>query len=587
MPKLQNRQDLLWELSFLGILLFLFSPAIYHNFQLMYETNIGLDDALQYIPAFYSYLPESIPKNYFDEYYLNAIIPIGYKVLFINAAQHVDLVILSKHLIYIPLFITIIILALCVKELTGSSLLAICTVMFALAYSAQAMLLLGFYGGTPRSFAFPIMALGLLYIIKGRPVALGIITIASTIIYPIAGVILGFTMALILILPEKYHTASKGWSFKKRIGFIFAVMTLSAAILIPQMMLSTDHGSLIAPGALEAFPEADEDGRYAIGYRMLDSLDIGFLVSYFKKSFLANGTLILGLYDTIYEKTKINFFALSIFIVQGFIFLSIIMGFQKITQKGNEAVVRMFLLLAASFILFVTAYFLQPYMYMPSRYLMYSIPILATILFPVSVVRWAMNLKFVKGKEQRAKRFAAIVVLSVIIIAGGKGYTQNDEPTKYDIDETNFLHAISNLPTNALVAGWPNDTAVRKTKIQTKRNILISRDIHQALHEKNTLHARDITNDLIKAYFATERKHIELLKTKYNVTHILIKTEHYGKEPPKYFAPFDEKIELIHEQQRQKAILLGIEKLEDASILRNASGTGYILYDINKLLDLI
>lgn len=565
-------------------MLLMYFPPLYNGSYIPDENYITFDDSTQYIPSFYKYLPDGIPTTYTDEYYLDALIPFGYKALFIVVAKYFDPLSFSIYLPLLLYFVTIIIIGFCVKAVSGT-LAALCAVMMTISFSGAVMLSFGFAGGSPRAFAFPIVALALLGLIQCRPYLIAVATIIATGFYPLAGIVTGFLMVLMLMLPASYRRPIACWSFKKRMFLIAFVAFVSALCLMPQIFYAVEYGPRITVKTLSLFPEAGERGINQPGDQLPFAYDINWLLIYFMTLVSANGEYFSSLHNIkIFDNLKVA--------LAGLMFFCISMGLQQVVKKENAKIVRVLLLFVAGIFLFSLAFALQPYLYMPKRYFLFTIPIIVTVLFPIATIRLLNRSPYINRKEGAAEKITVIFCMIIVLAFGGSGSTsyegdrysderKNDLKLLYDDNLQPTLNVISKLNKNSLIAGWPNDKVIKTAKLYARRNTLLTGARHQALHEKHTLAMRDRMNALIKAYFATDIKDIIPLSQKYGVTHMLIYKNHFENEHPKYIQPFVKDIDSIYKAQKDIALLKDTKRLQESIVFEN---TFYVLYDINKVI---
>jgi hypothetical protein len=577
-----TKSNKLWIIAFSILMIFMYVPAIYHYISQVDINEVIFDDATQYIPSFYKYLPDAIPTTYTDEYYLDALTPFGYKALFIIATKYFDPLSLSVYLPFILLFVTIVIIGFCVRTVSGTQA-ALCAVMLTISFSGAVMFSFGFAGGVPRAFAFPIVALALLGLVQCRPYLLGIITVFATMFYPVASIISGFAMALMLMLPASYREPIADWSFKKRLFFIIFIAFISALCLIPQILYAVEYGARITPQTLSLFPEAGENGINQPGDRLPFAYDINWLLVYFMCIVSANGEYFSSLHNiNIFDNLKVA--------LAGLVFFCIAMGLQQVVKKEHAKIVRILLLLVCALVLFSFAIVLQPYLYMPKRYFLFTIPLIVTVLFPIATIRLLNRSPYINNQNGLAEKLTITLTLAIVLAFGGNGDNSKSKvelsvaEVLYEKDLHSSLKRISELDKNVLIAGWPMDKVVSATKLHARRNTLLTGNRHQALHQKHTLEMRTRMNLLIKAYFATDVKDIIPLSKEYSVTHILIYKKHFEDEHPKYIQPFVKDIENIYKAQKDTALLKDTKKLCEAIVFENGS---YVLYDINKIIEIL
>jgi len=572
MSKLNS--DKLWVFALILIMAFMFFPAINGNIEFIKNHDLNYYDSLIYVPPFFSYLPENIKSDYTDEYILNALIPIGYKQLYIFIAKYFDPVEFSNYQGHLFLMFIIAVIGYSVREISGT-LMALCAVMIGIAFSGNMLLWSSLEGGSPRSFGHIITALALLGLIKCRPHLLAAITIFSTFFYPQAGLVSGCCLALMLLLPPEYREPIANWSFKKRATYVIMVGLISAACLLPQALSGLEYGDVITKNTVQDFPEFAEGGAYHPGATLPYSFGITWALQYFASTFEPHGVKFIDLSTTGIET---NLKALCV----GLVFFFIAIGMQQIVSIENAKTVRLFLLLGSGVLLFSLAFLLQPYLYVPKRYFMLTIPIAMTALLPVALARLLTNIKFVREREKLSEKLAMIILVILVIIYGGKGY--NDEPISFAKTEKTFLDNISTLDRSSMIAGFPTDYIMEQVRFYSKQKVFLSKSQHQVMHEDFTLNMRQRSADLFQAYYAIKPDEIALLSSKHNVSHILINKEHFTEIKPEYFEPFTWLINSLHKQQRDDAILKDTDRLKDAIVFQEGI---YVLYDMKKLIEIL
>jgi hypothetical protein len=413
---------------------------------------------------------------------------------------------------------------------------------------------------------------------------------------------------------------------------------------MPQLLAAIEYGSRITPKTLGLFPEAGKDGinqimdqlpfeydiftwlpRY---FGFLFTLHYDFLADFYTlgMSFHFRVLLVIVVLICIHfclkrivkkDNTKIfrsllliifgvflffasEFLALNTYIdertypdlrtwVAIFVFFSITLGLMQVTKKENVKVFRSLLLLVSGIFLFFASTLLQPYLYMPKRYLVFTLPIIVTFLFPIATIMLLNSFSRINSRKGLAEKITLIISFVIVILVGGNGRSTIAVGSVWHNSTTENVYKtiekISHLEKNALIAGWSSDKVIETTKLYARRNIFITAARHQALHEKHILEMRHRMNMLIRAYYATDIKDIIPLSQEYGVTHILINKVHFeGKEPPSYVEPFKKDILAIQTAQRKNALLQNTNKLKNAIVFEQDS---YIMYDLNKVMQIL
>src|SRR5215208_6883181 len=149
---------------------FLFSPGVQHHWKIAHDPYFVPFDAVQYIPSYFKYdSKEPIPTTYTKEYYLNVTCPILYRWVTKIGAQVADVRHFQVALTYL-LYCLFIIIVGRIGWLLGGPVLSFA--VMALSIEAWIFFGLGFVGGAPRMFAYPLIALIFYSFIQDRPMLL-------------------------------------------------------------------------------------------------------------------------------------------------------------------------------------------------------------------------------------------------------------------------------------------------------------------------------------------------------------------------------------------------------------------------------
>ena len=195
---------------------------------------------------------------------------------------------------------------------------------------------------------------------------------------------------------------------------------------------------------------------------------------------------------------------------------------------------RLMLLGAAAWLGYLAAQSLAPYFFLPDRYVLYSLPILLVLLIPAAGA--AIGAQLSGRRLAVLGRPAGVIVMAAIVLLpfGGRGSTEAGlntdaewQPPLYD-----FLRG---LPKDALIAGWPTD--VDNVPYLSRRQVFISYELHQVLHQGYADEMRRRMRALIEGYFATDPRPLVRLRDEFGVTHLIFRQDRL-ENPPHYFRPF-------------------------------------------------
>jgi hypothetical protein len=541
-----------------------------------FDPRIFSDDARQQIYPFFRYTDSSLfPNDYIADYYLDCL-PLGFRALYTLSAPLIDPAVSNKIVTYLMLLITVVALGVAANRLGGK----------VAAWGAMALVLgAEFYlhrmgGGLPRAFGFPILSCALAALSYGRTKWLAALVWLGALFYPVAGVVVGMTTALVLlVLPASDRGDAHDWSLRRRLRFLSIVAGVSIVLLLPTVMTSSKYAPLLTADDLAEYPEVGPGGRYAPNSRAP-------YASFFRSASKSVKRGLIGVGRPWAEPvskwvradkprrgwsnrqlTILNLVAT--FIVIGWIFFA----------ATSSAPRRVLMLGLAAFIGYSIARWVAPYLYLPTRYTSYPMPLLAALMASTSVAGFfsahgklgsASNrvcAALARAKEWVASRgrLGALVAehvgtkvalragvtfvfcLFVLVTLGGRG----DQRRGFSVNTGNapLYDVIAELPVDAVIAGWPH-TAIENVPYASRRAALLTFETHQAFHKQYADVMRTRMRALIDATLATSNEPLLRLRDEHGVTHMLVYLPHLRGKRLRYFRPFDQ---WIGEAQRRRA----------------------------------
>jgi hypothetical protein len=524
-PAERLRRVLPW-VAFVGSLLALFGESLLQHMQLSAEPGVTNDDALQQIYPFFRYEDSQLfPRNYITDYYL-ACMPWGFRALYMIAGHFGVATEVSKVVPYVGLLITVVGMAWIAKRFGGSLgawvVAALCL--------GSSLYLARMTGGLPRAFAFPFLTLAGLALTYGRVRALAWLVPLAAAFYPAAAVPIGISLALTLIvLPAGSRGDAETWTFKQRATLVMVAGVAAALVLLPSALASNGFGKVIRPGDVVEFPEAGPGGRYG-------GDDRAPFPGFFEATPKTVQEAVLGAGEPLFaagrqwlDKDDHRTWLL------GVLSLLALGGWVCLVFKVPAA--RRFATLALAALLAHTiAVPIVPFFYLPQRYLVYPLPILATVMLATGAAGYLL----LSSRLSRAKHAVtvAIAVTALPLLLGFGGHGSPHFGLKNDTRKATALFAaLERLPKDALIAGWPDGT-IDNVPYFARRQVLLSYETHQAFHVDYVLEMRRRMNAVIAAYFATSTQPIIALRREFGVTHLLVDMHHFLQATPCYFNPF-------------------------------------------------
>jgi hypothetical protein len=436
-------------------------------------------------------------------------------------------------------------------------------------------------GGLPRSFGFPLIAVGALALTTGRARAHAALVVIASAFYPAAGAVLGISLVASLALPPRFRGDTAGWSLGKRVGLVALALIACAAITTPTFLASRHYGSAIRPSMLAAYPEAGPGGRW----RSISRAPAAPLLSALHRE--VRSTLydpgkgwIPPVRQCVVPEEGAQPAAQQNGLTATVVLLLLLMAAMAVRRR-HAPTVRLLTLLGAALVGYVIAAIVAPYLYLPQRYLGYPIPVLVT-LGMASLPRFAFDALRSRGQiapgTMRTPTLAAGVTLLVL---AGLFFGRGDARLAYRTLNLRspLLVAIGSLPPDALIAAWPEGVADAVPYV-TRRRVLLSRELHQAFHTGFVEEARRRMRAIVAVYWAKEPGPLLSIARDFRVTHFVVdEAISLPQQPPRYFVPFDADIQAA--RQRLGAAMPYVIGLSGDCVTRPA--IGYRIIDLRCL----
>ncbi|MGZ8477035.1 MAG: hypothetical protein ACXW6K_03115 [Candidatus Binatia bacterium] len=558
----------------------LFGPGIQHHWKIARDPHFVPFDAVQYIPAFFKFdANDPVPTTYIKEYFLNAICPPLYKASLALGARFADVRDVQLVLMYAAYGLFIAVMGRIGWLLGGA---ALSFAVMALTISAWIFIGLGFIGGAPRMYGYPLIAITLYALVRDRPRLLGLMAILGALLYPIVASIAGVCLSGWLILPHyaKQSIVSR-WSPQRRLATLAAVGLLTVSCLAPLLAGHGAYGRRLVAADTVNYPEAGADGNY----RPYDQLPYPLFgqesLSYYLGPLYSHGDAIapwVNLHKNLDPVTLLAALAaaaLAILVV-------VSAGLRRVLHSDQRgAGIRVLGFFIICVLLHVVAWLAAPYLYIPTRYLMFSLPFIVTLIFPWSLYLLVGRIgRFQTAPQLRDCTFLAIIGVYLIAF-GGRGNVEIEKGFMVAKASQPLFTAIAALPKNSLVAGWPYGE-IKNIEYAARRNAFLTAQLHQVLHLEFVETMRQRMDAVFEAYFSVDAAPLRRLRDQFGVTHLLVETHHFSdpKRPPEYFSPWRLRIGPRLAAVRDKAYLMNASLQQEAAVFNR---NGLVLLDLARL----
>lgn len=558
---------------------FLFRGPIHGRFRSILDPYSFSGDALQHIPPlWYAHERALFSLDYVREYYWNALFPPLFKATYWVVTFFAEPAAASKIISCALAFLFIATLTRASWVLAGRAS-AFVTLLLATGGTLKNF---PFMSGLQRGFGTWLCAVMLLCIVEGNIVGLGVTITITALFYPAAAVFGLATLSLVLCLPQRFLGAGGAWTLKKRAVTLSIFAASTSLAVLPQLVAGTRYGQRLSIEHESEFEEWGPSGRYTQG-------DRGVPMSFTQK-FLDNSmaSLLPGKLTRVRhaapdsevnadEPSRNELLYRELFLtVVGSLLCAIVLARRASGHVSPEAA-RIGAYTVAIGASFAAATLVFPLLYIPTRYVVITLPALIPVVFPALWTRaTAALLTFCSGRIKEAS--SAVVGVTALALLGWFSLTVKPMPTASGHRE--LFSYIRALPRESVIAGWPRGS-IDTIALFTGRNVLLHEEAHQIFHRDFLLECRKRMRAIIKLYAATDRVALDELRRDYGVTHILIDRKHLKKNPA-YFAPFKDEMDAA--RRGNATAMLYVERLaNEASVFRIQN---LVLIDLSKALPL-
>lgn len=525
------------------------------------------DDVRQQLVPYVASTDDASRPDALAEYQRSLIAP-AHDLMYRAVARAANPEVFSKGLPFLALAATLIGIAASARRLAGPAAAAL-----ALALALQTPTFMArMAGGHPRAFAFPVLATGLWCLISGRVRWLCALAVLAAWFYPPAAAVLGILVAaclLVLPAPDRGDVAS--WSRLTRITVLLAVGLLMAVPAVMVDRASARWGRLLGPGDAAAYPESGPSGRYGPGDMLPQNRNpIPHLAvetaGQFSRVLSGSGAWIPPVASLVSRYRQLLDGLLAV----------VLLAAVGAAARSDAAVRRAVLFPSAGVVGHWLATLLAPTLYLPQRYLAYTIPLAVVTFLPFVVRRAADAFLTSTGWATRTVAAAVVLITLVPVVAGGAGDPAAGLTVRVDRADPLFV-ALSRLPPESVIASWPRGVADNVPYL-TKRRVLLNEENHQAFHVAYVVEMRRRTMAVMHAVLGSDSRDLVRLRDEFGATHLLIDTRHF-EVPPTYFAPFDTAIARVWRLGRQD----GFAAQAAVSTATVFSIGSYVLLDLARL----
>lgn len=429
----------------------------------------------------------------------------------------------------------------------------------ALLFMVMPIFLGSMVGGHPRAFAYPLLIAFLYYLMKQEYAKSSLLLVVQSLFYPMVFFLAALTYLFAFIDIRRYQV-SLAMSRPKVTYFILGVV-LSGALLSTKYVFNPNPsiGDIVSRSQMINRPEFSANGR-------ADVLDIPS----FPRAVIALSKNILVAVVSRYpiavrqiNKQVLNEQTATIII------LVLLVGALSIVAIGiikrrifiPKEILYVFI---ASACMYTFADLLLFKLYQPSRYILYTVPLINVILISVGVA-------YLTTQVRSTKVVTSLKVLVILLLLlhfninkgiglkdyGNYYYHQSGISNGKILISQDLYPYLNSLPKDALIAAQPYLADNIPTFAQ--RKVLINFELSHPFFDKYWETIQKRTIDFFEAYYAHDCLTIRKFSDKYHIDYFVVDkrhfTETYLSEGKMYFEPFNSYIKTLVQGTNDFALL--------------------------------
>ena len=453
----------------------------------------------------------------------------GVVLLYYLCSFFVDPILMGKILTVILFSVTTLYLFKLVKHWTNkdTGLLAAVVFMGTPIYMGTMS------GGFPRSFGYPLLAMFLYYLARKEDLKVCLVFILQSLFYPMI-----FLISLLTYLPTFFSISKKKKYFNasgRKIKYFLISFLICTAILAGKYLYSYDPliGKIVSRSQVERHLEFSmRVGRFPIfpPTPFLRQVTDNF----------SNGTLFPGLlkdYTDKYSEVSI-LFNFKIWVAAAFLFLM-----TEISRRKIRVPCEMVFLFLSGVVLFGIANVVMFKLFLPRRYLSYSIPLIGLV-----VLVFAIGGCFSKIRNDKIRKICQVLLLLFIL----RNYDLKAMAYFNDLSaQKDFFAYLKTLPKNTLIAAHPS--VADNIPTFAKRKVFINYELSHPFYDRYWQTIQMRTFAFFNAYYSEDPTVIYKFCQENGIDYIIVNKKHFNPGylflRRFYFEPFNSYITYLIRQR--------------------------------------
>ncbi|MBU1565900.1 MAG: hypothetical protein KJ630_09765 [Proteobacteria bacterium] len=523
----------------LGVTLLVYCFAHWQGICSSYVIN---DDVRQQIYWMQEWQDPGLFKGHYLTEYAKQYVPWGVQAIYWAASHYINPVQFSKILTAILFTVTAGLLFVLASELWDelTGILTVCMFYY-----------FGFFlgaisGGLSRGFVFPLLILYLIFLSRGKTKSGGVVLMVQSLFNPYLFVLCLLTHGLFLVHNQHFRQAIRSAALptpnsinQKRSmgtsGFLLSQYfppVLGMIFLFAKYQIFQDprFGSIVSNAEMIGHIEYTVAGRY-------EMIPVSSLFFECIRPFLQD--LPVGLQSISAASAGVSIFI--ILIISGW-------NGQRIISQIRKLKIYFYLLIA-SVVLYVLARIFLLKLFIPSRYLEFSLTVFYCLLAGI-LVRSAVD--SIRSDRYRTVLIVLLICLGAFRLKGVALYDYGGQATLYK-----FFQSTSR---ESNIAGHPY--LMDNIMTFSQRKVFVSYELSHPWYGKYWSIIKPMTYDFFNAYYSESPNEIREFCRKYAINYFVVRESDFTNKMPEstaYFQPFGSHIRKLLEKNTSFAVLDGKE----------------------------
>jgi len=495
----------------------------------LYVINADVNQHIWWMRQFQD--PELFNNNLLTSY-AKSLQPGGILTFFYLSSFIIDPVILTKYLPIILLTIATLYMYRLFFLMTQRYDVSVIGSLF---FAVTPYYIFHMAGGHAHTYGYTLMAAFLFYLVKRDHRKVAVVMVLQSLFFPIVFVVSTFTYLLSFLQFEgikPYWDKTKG-----KLVYLLIAVVISGTILSVKYFYfgNPEIGKPYHKEDVLKMVEFTEKGRWmviptpSLDKEIAHDAEKGiFIFSTIRKSELSNDlkTQLLNKHRLLYG-------------IFGIILLMMLI------RKRLGVPIEIVYLLISSVTLFILADIFLLQLYVPDRYLTYSIPLFSLIIF-------VCTFKEVLAPPQWRKFRKVIQAVVLMFVFSSVNLSKGVALVDYSKDKAMYTY-LNSLPKGVMIASHPEMADGIPTF--AKRKVFINSELSEPLFDSYWEKIKERTTDFFTAYYAQDIKNIYQFCIENKIDYLIVDRRHfkeaYYAKQNVYFEPFSSlitKLAIAHDQ---------------------------------------